>query len=227
MALFYNIIRKNWPYLWMLGVGIFIIVSLSVGIGTQVSAYKEQYASQSSMQSYAPLFDWLNKQQKDCVVLASRGVADRYDINILISAFTHCNGYASNAVFSMMPNERPIYNYMVILRLRGVLSDMIDNYILQNRNEAAGYLFSNWRGLFGYPGKDFPDFSDKILEARLKKFPADYKNFMAQDFESALKKYKIDYIFFTGILPQNIADQFQHLKLVFTSDNMFVYQISN
>lgn len=226
-VLFYNVIRKNQPYLWVAGVGIVIIVSLLIGIGTQASAYQEQYIYQSSMQSYAPFFSWLNKQEKDCVVLGLRGASDRYDINILVSAFTHCNGYASNAVFSMMPNERPIYNYMATLRLRGVSPDMIEDHILQNRSEASDYLFSNWQGLFNYPIKDFPDFSDKILEVRFKTFPEDYRNFVAQDFESALKKYKINYIFSTSALAQNITDQFQYLKLAFTSDNIFVYQISN
>ncbi|MBI2405079.1 hypothetical protein HYV22_02775 [Candidatus Gottesmanbacteria bacterium] len=146
-------------------------------------------------------------------------------MNILIPAFTHCNSYATDATFSMMPNERPSYNYMAVLRLKGVSSFDIEDHLLKNNGEARSYLFSNWKGLYGLP--DFPDFSDPILGERLKNFPDEYRRFMAQDFESALKKYRLDYIASIGALSPDVTRQFRNLKTVFASENVFVYQIQD
>ncbi len=45
--------------------------------------------------------------------------------------------------------------------------DNIEEYLQKNQGEASGYLYSNFKGLFGV--KDFPDFSDTILKERLIK----------------------------------------------------------
>ncbi|MBI5045432.1 MAG: hypothetical protein HZC14_00240 [Candidatus Niyogibacteria bacterium] len=223
MLILYNIVRKESLFFWKLSIGIIIVVSLSYGIYTQASAYRHGYAYNLHQQSYAPLFAWLNSQEKDCVVLIREDGPEGDALNVLIPALSHCNRYASTETFSLMPYERSLHNYLIELRLKGVPANGIEDYLRQNRGEATGCLYTNWQGLFNV--KDFPDFSDKLLEERLARFPADYRQFMARDFKKELMRYRLDYILSVGPLPKNVIDQLSGPELVFTSNNLFGYSL--
>lgn len=224
LVLFYQIVRKESVYLWRAGIFVVISVSLLFGVSTQTSVYNsESYEYYRNLQSYAPLFDWLNQKERDCVVLVNEDNPVGKKLNVLIPAFTHCNRYVSTEMASLMPNERALHSYLVLLRLKGIKADDIEEYLQEHRSEARGYLFSNWLGLFGYPALDFPDFSDALLEQRLKEFPEDYRQFMVQDFKAELNKYRLDYILSVGRLPKSVVSQLGGIKLIFNSNNVFLY----
>src|SRR3989344_3836142 len=194
MALLYNVLREKSKFLWALAVLAAAFSSLFYGIYVQAGAYNRFYSEQAGRQAFAPIFERLNKQEKDCVVLVSINESER-DFALLsglIPAFTHCNVYLSTWVFSLMPEDRRLHNYMVLLRLKGVEPDAIEEYLQENKSEARVHLFSNWKGLYGLP--DFPDFTDGLMEKRLKEFPEQYRLFLERDFKTELKKYRIDYI---------------------------------
>src|SRR3989338_3816171 len=68
MVLFYNIVRKESVWLWRAGIFAIVSVSLSFGIYTQASVYNgAAYEYYRNLQLSAPLFDELNKKEKDCV----------------------------------------------------------------------------------------------------------------------------------------------------------------
>ena len=227
MALFYNIIKKESLYLWRIGIFVIIFASLTIGIYTQANTYQKSYSRYTENQSYAKIFDWLNDKEKDCVVLVRKSNAKESKLDNLIPAFTHCNTYASSWVYTLMSSERPQFNYAIVLRLNGVKGEEIDQYLIENKNQAGGYLFSNWLGLYNYPAKDFPDFSDLLLEERLKKFPEDYRIFLKKDFKEELEKYKIDYILSVGKLDKNIINQLRNTELAFQLNDLFVYSFGD
>ena len=194
MALLYNVLREKSKLLWATAVLVAAFSSVFYGVYVQASVYNRFYSEYESRQSFAPVFEWLNQREKDCVVLVSIGKNER-DFALLsglIPAFTHCNVYLSTWVFSLMPEDRRLHNYMVLLRLKGVEPDAIEEYLQKNKSEARVHLFSNWKGLYGLP--DFPDFADELMEKRLKEFPEQYRLFLERDFKTELKKYRIDYI---------------------------------
>ena len=226
MVLFYNIFRKESVWLWRAGIFAVVSASLSFGIYTQASVYKSGvYEYYRYLQSYAPLFDELNRKEKDCVVLVREDGPESKMLNVMIPAFTHCNRYSSTEAPSLMPNERSSHSYLVALRLKGVEAGAIDEYLQTNKREARGYLFSNWLGVFDYPAKDFPDFSDSLLEQRLKEFPKAYRQFMARDFKAELEKYRLDYILSVEPLLESIVGQLGDVELIFNLDNMFLYEL--
>ncbi|MEK7646886.1 MAG: hypothetical protein AAB378_00750 [Patescibacteria group bacterium] len=227
MVLLYNIVRKESAWLWRAGVFAVILASLSFGIYTQASVYNSgSYGYYRNLQSYAPLFDELNKKEKDCVVLVREDGPESKMLNVMIPAFTHCNRYSSTEAPSLMPNERSSHGYLVALRFNGVEADAIDEYLQANKREARGHLYSNWLGVYGHPANDFPDFSDRVLEQRLKEFPENYRQFMARDFKAELNKYRLDYILSVGSLPKNIVGQLDGVQLIFDSNNLFLYTFS-
>jgi hypothetical protein len=221
MVVAYRIIREHSRYIWVALVSVAALSSLVFGVYTQASAYAHARPYYAQLQSRAPLFKWLNRQEKDCVVFTNESSQEMSELNTLIPAFTHCNRYASTELYALIPEERGRDNYLALLRLRGIAPDTIESYLNEHRGEAAGYLYSNWQGLFQV--KDFPDFSDSLLEGRLAAFPSAYREYAARDFETELQRYRIDYILSAGPLERHIAKELPRLHTVFESDGLVLY----
>ena len=223
MVLLFNIIKAKAVYFWSAAAGLIVISSLAYGIYVQASVYEKSFSYYADIQSYAKIFNWLNQQPKDCVVLVKPGAEEAAEIDKLIHALTHCNNFISNeGSFSLLPQDRLIFNYLVFLRLNNVKPENIESYLAENKSEARSRLFSNWQGLYGV--KDFPDFSDPLLEERIKKFPQDYREFYTKDFRQVLSKYRLDYILSVGPLTKNSLVELPGLKEVWNSGNIFIYK---
>jgi len=224
MVVFFRYAHERWGLLWKGAVGIILLASLWFGIYTQYSTYITFVDHFVSIQPYMKVFDWLNSQEKDCVVLSVGGedLDQVREIKGMIPAFTHCNQYAYSWFYSLVPEDRIYYSYLVNLRLRGVTSQGIEDYIKKNRAEANVFLSSNWKGF--YQIKNFPDFEDKKLSERLKNLPADYRAFLKKDFGTELEKYRLDYILSIGPLREDIKNQLTNLKLATEIDGIFLYQ---
>jgi len=225
LALLYNIVKEWKPFLWALAVSIIASSSLIFGVTIQVNSYRTNFNHYVKLQSYKPIFDWLNGQPKDAVVLVKIDEdAKFYLLSGLIPAFTHANIYALNWAYNSLSPDRIYDSFLTILRLKGVPPDKIEEYLRENPGEASGYLYSNFKGLLGV--KDFPDFSDTILKERLKSFPAEYREFMSKNFRTELKKYRLDYILSDSPLGKNLANELGNPGLVFQSNGFYIYNFN-
>jgi len=222
MVLLFRIVREHSQALWGVLVSVVMFSSLSFGLYTQVSAYRGAYPYFAGIQHYGALFSWLNAKQKDCVVFVNEDRPETVMLNTVIPAYTHCNRYASSELYSLMPEERSLDSYLATLRLRGVSSETIDSYMQGHKNEAGGYLASNWQGVFGV--KDFPDFSDPLFERRLQQFPLQYKEFMRKDFETELRRNRLDYILIKGEPSANAESLLRSRKVLYADGDVKVYQ---
>lgn len=220
-VLLYKVIKEKWWNLWRLIIFFVIIFSLGFGIYTQVGAYKHNYNHFEDSQKYKVIFDWLNNKEKDSVVLVREPGDGRYELNNLVLSFTHSNVYSSYWRFSLMPQERIYHNLLVNLRLQGINSENIDQYIENNSGEVMGKLTANWKEM--YKVQQFSDFSTTEPEEKLVKFTDDYKQFMVNNFEDELKKYRLDYIFSVGVLDQGVMVQLPSAELVFENNNLYLY----
>ncbi|MBI2627861.1 MAG: hypothetical protein HYW71_00285 [Candidatus Niyogibacteria bacterium] len=224
ITLFYNILKKESAYLWRAGIFIIVFFSLAIGIYTQAYVYQKFFYEYAARQSYVEIFNWLNSRKKDCVVLVRQNGREASKIEGLIPAFTHCNVYASSWIYTLMPSDRPQFNYMVILRLNGITGEEIDRYMAEHKGQENGYLFSNWKGLYGV--KDFPDFSDSLLAEQSKQFSENYKAFMKKDFRAELERYKIDYILSLGPLDELMSSSLRDVHEIFKMKNVFIYSFN-
>lgn len=224
MVLFYNSIRIAYPHIWKLGIVFLIFSTLLFGVYVQASSYNRFYAYSRFVQSYSTVFDWLNQREKDCVVIAVGETKFGYSLNGLVPALTHCNTYNSNWVYSLLPEDRIYHNYLTKIFFNGAIDKNIEQYVAKNQAEARGWLFSDWKELYGV--KQFPDFTNTKLIERIKKIPDDYRNFFKQDIETELKKYRIDYILSDGVLSTDILAKLPNLKVSFQTGNLIIYSFS-
>lgn len=222
-VLLYTIIKKESTYVWGLGVFVMISASLLLGIYTQAGAYHRFYSRYADLQSYASLYHWLNQQEKDCVILLGNIPAEVSNLDTLITAFTHCNIYNSNIVESFMPDERALHSYFVHLLFRGVTAENVEQYVQENEDETRGYLFSNWKSLYGVT--DFPDFKDTKLEKRISDLPQNYREFLSKDIRAELNRYRLDYILSDGPLNPRVIRIFPDLRKVFEKDAIVIYSV--
>jgi len=220
----YKYVRGRYNYLWGFVIVLVISSSLWFGVYTQAHTYRRFLSYNLELQNYGAVFDWLNTQPKDCVVLVRENLEQPHTLNGMIPAFTHCNFYAYNWTFSLMPEERIYHSYLVNIRLQGVFGDEAEAYVAHHQGEARTYLFSNWKGLYGVPL--FPDFSDEKLPMRLQQLPDDYRAFLQKDFKTELQKYRLDYILSEDEpLSENLINELA-VTLVFNTDTLFVYRFS-
>lgn len=221
ILLLHNYIKPKLNLVWQAAISLIILVTLTYGIYAQSIAYPRHFNYFAKLQPYSIVFNWLDQKKGDCVVLVDFNSPMWSELAAWVADFSHCDIYAKNWYFSMLPFERSLDNYMTILRWRGVRSEDIDNYMKQNEDEAAEYLFSNWQGLFN--AQQFPDFQDFELMKRLKEFSTEYKEFMKLDLKTVLKKYRLDYILSVGSLKSDILNQLSYIKPVFESSGLFIY----
>ncbi|MDO8564795.1 MAG: hypothetical protein Q7R88_02250, partial [bacterium] len=222
-VLLYNTVRGWNRHMWGLLAAFAALSSVAFGIYTQASTYASARPVYAALQSRALLFDFLNVQVKDCVVLVDESSEEMSRLNTLIPAFTHCNVYSSTELFALIAPDRGFYNYAARLRLRGITPNSIDSYLSAHERQAAGYLYSNWQGLFGV--KDFPDFTDALLPERLAAFPKEYRDYAAGDFKAQLGRYRLDYILSDGPLLPQVARELPQLQKIFDKDGIILYSI--
>jgi hypothetical protein len=222
IVLFVNVIYEQNRYLWAVLVFAVVASSLLFGVYSQVKTYAQFSSRYTNLQNYVTLFDWLNAQKKDCVVLAVSDWENLSSFDNAIPAFSHCNLYDSTVVFSLMPDERILHNYFVRLFLNGITAENIYDYMANNEQEARGRLASNWKGIYNV--KDFPDFKDEKLEQRLKELPKNYTRFLGRNFKSELKKYRLDYVLIQGRISEQASGFVKNLDLVYDHDGIKVYK---
>ena len=220
--LFYNVIRNYSKLLWSFWIVFVIGSSIIFGVHNQIGAYKNNFSNYTNLQEFSSLFNWLNKQEKNCVILTPDSKVYTHDLGIFLSSFAHCNTYANSAIFStILPQERRYHNYLVKLRLKGIKGEEIEEYIQNNYPEMQEYLFSNWKGLFGL--SLFGDFKDDKLVKRINNLPDNYRDFLNKDFESELNKYKINYIVSVEPIRDYVLNQMTSVYQIFKNDNYLIY----
>lgn len=224
MVLLYRLVKPQSVIVWGIGVFIAITAPFVYGVYVQAGAFNRFYDYDANLQSYGPALDWLNKQEKDCVVLVNDKKEEPYLITGLIPAFTHCDVYVSPWSFSLMPLERSYYNYAVLLRMRDVEPAKIETYIKEHQSEAKDFLFSDWKDLYGV--LDFPDFVSQSWEERIEHFSVLYEKSLEQDFKNALNTYRLDYLVSHGQLSPKILGELHISEMVFNANDVFIYRFN-
>lgn len=221
VLLLHNEIRPRARWVWQVAVGVIILASSVYGVYAQAASYQTTAAYYAGLQAYMPALRWLDERPGDCVVLVNFNNEKWHDLTALIAGFTHCDIYARDWHFSMMPFERSLDDYMIQLRWQGISAQDIESYIRSHNGEATGYLFSNWKSLYGV--SQFPDFSDPEVTKRIQAFPGEYRDYMSRDMKTVLTKYRLDYIVSVGPMKQSLAGQLKNLKMIFQSGELFIY----
>lgn len=193
----HNILRPRWKNLWH--VTVVILFSISALFGWRaIEAVQYSIPQYADLQSFSGVFDYLNiNVEKDCVVYVSSDYAN--EINRFIGGFTGCNVYSSfNMMYSGVPDERVMHNYLVDLRLRGIKLKDLDKYLKENSFWLRGQFFRDWNDLYCCGDPWLKKIGDqKEMDQHLvdvgKDVKQKYTEFLKGDLYSELSRYRLDY----------------------------------
>lgn len=161
-----------------------VMVLLISGIAMEHRAYEIALPSTIEEQRYTPLFSWLNKNtEADSTVVASLPLSG------IITAFTHNNVYASgNTLYTLIPNDRLMWNLVVLEYLENTSSTDIRGSFEENRSQISNAVFGNQYHLT--PGLCSTCFPDSVIDSMVLM----YNSLSDKNFISSVQKYPAQYI---------------------------------
>ena len=212
----FMLLRPYVPFLWKIIVTGSIVVSIALGTWN-ASSYVYAMNSFSKLQDYAPLFEWLNTNaKKDCVILISED--ENAQLSGLIPAFTSCNVYFTANLSGSVPLERVEHNFFVELRLHGISSSTVDQYLTDNEFVIKKYFYKDWVELFD-PNKN------ARIESMFPTIANKYRVFIKNDFKEELEKYHIDYLIVRGNLDPSAQSALPGLRKVYSTGSTTIFTL--
>lgn len=223
VVILYHVVRPK-AKLVAHGIAIIIcIISVAFAIYTGAIGYKEHEAEFRDKQKFADIYTWLNQHTpKDSVVFVKDDV---HLLQRLIPAYTHNNVYVSEPENAMAAYERFYHNYLVYVRMKGVPSDGIKEYLAANQQEATGFLHVSLL-VAARSNNVFPEVRDYTLEKSLASFPKDYEMFLTKDLLKEFKKYRLDYILSYHPLDSKLLTELHNPFLVFEQHDFYIYDVT-
>ena len=198
--------------LWLVAIFMSMAICLWLGLAS-ASSYEYKIADFRTLQHYAPFFTMLDASPKDCVVLIKESDEE---FERLIPAYSHCNVYTTTSAFFGITKERIVHNYLLRIRLLGIDSSQIHEYLIAHEDEVRGYFFTNWDQQFGHGEEPW------ILE-RIASLEETYKQFSTENLKKQLLTYKMDYLVSKEPLPPSLVLQLPGITLVNQVSGYFVY----
>ncbi len=146
VVLFHNIVRNRWHHVWrvaLISIGSIVFLFAWRGFEAGIHDTLPRYAK---LQTFAGVAGFLNAHaEKDCVVYVSAEYANL--INRFIPALTSCNVYHSYYIYSGVPRERILHNYLVNLRLRGIALRDVRKHFYADPFFTTSYFFRDWNDM--------------------------------------------------------------------------------
>ncbi len=232
IVLLHNILRANYSNLWRISVFIILFGAVLFGWRGFEAASQNTIPKYTELQSFAGVFDYFNTHAtKDCVVYVSSDYAN--EINRFIPGFTGCNVYYSFYIYSGVPPERIMHNYLVNLRLRGVKLKDVREHFLGGENifYTKSYFFRDWNDLFCCQDKWLAKIGDEDeinqwLNIKEKEVEEKYAGYLRGDLYSQLTRYRLDY-FVVDVTrqPQVNEKNFPFLSFLGKFDRFMIYEV--
>lgn len=222
MLLFNNFIKPKLYWLWQAAIALIIVSSLAYGIASGRSAIYEGEVMKN-LQNYGAVMNWLNTNaSKDCVVLTINKEDDASrTLEQLIPAVSHCNVYTTGWLpLSPTPPDRILHNYLVMLKLKGIGGNNIDNYLLTRQDEVRGYFFKD----IAMANAAVYEKNDPYILEKINLIARAYKEFFKKDFTQELKEYRLDYIAAEGDLSANNKKLLPEIKFIGEFNGVFLYK---
>jgi len=226
----YKFLRPWSRSIWLVCTALILISSAIYG-SLVVTWYQANMPSYLDDQRYVQMYAWLNavNTKKDCVVLISEN--ENY-LSGKIPAYTRCDVYYSVQNYYGVPQERIEHGYLSWLRLRGITSVNIVEYLNGHMAEVRADLFTNWLELW-HASQD-PWLKSIRNEKELnqwekdsvQRIATDYRNFLKGDYKEELNKYKLDYIVWDSLrYPEWNPKDFPFLSKVLESNGLVIYRM--
>ncbi len=213
-VLLHNILRSRAVRVWQCSTATLIVLALLLGWRSFIAASSNTIPKYADQQSFSGVMRYLNTHApKDCVVYVSPAYPS--EINRFIPALTGCNGYHTFYIYSGIPDERIMHNYLVSLRLQGVGLRDVREHVLGDRNiyfVTKSYFFRDWNDIFCCRDRWLGSIGDKReidewYNALEKDIEIRYAEYLKGDLYAQLTRYRIDYIVVDTTLQPQVNDK--------------------
>jgi hypothetical protein len=165
-------------------------------------------------QQESPAIEWLNTNAPaDCVVLLANYIDD---LEPKIPAYTQCNLYDPQWLFSGVPQERTQHDFFIRLWLQGVSGTDAKSYLLAHDTEVRAYFYDNWAEYFGSG-------VDPWVQNKIATLVPEYQQFLQSNIKTELQQYRLDYILSDGPLPKSLLAELPGLKVKVISGPYYFY----
>ncbi len=186
-------VRPKFPRLWRAGSLALIALSFAYATFTSVAGALPYRAELIRQQSFAPVFSFLRERAiPGCTVLV---LEERESLERVVPAYTSCDVYSSTYVFLGVPLERVVHNLYIKMRLEGVSSSDVDEYLMTHEDEVRHVAFDDWGTLFSRGEEPW-------LAAARERLALGYRESLKEDLEKALFRYRLDVIVADRPLPE-------------------------
>lgn len=216
--------RVNSTVIIIAPLAIGLLTALQIASVASVHTWSSKY---ENAQQHVPVFEWLSSRHPNggCVVFMLESENNMSDY---FTAYTPCDVYHSHFVFMALPEERIMHNYIAYLRLRGITSNTIDEYLETNQRQWQDLFFSDWREKFAQSNNRWLAEVERPgqVVTYLNKTPIKIKSaFLASletPLEEWLQRYKLDYIIFNKKLSVSVTLP-ESYKQVYEDDTNVIY----
>jgi len=209
----YLALRPALPRLWRALMLCACAASLIYGAASMYSFVPNTLTFAQTQQESSAI-GWLNANAPaDCVVLLANYTDD---LQQKIPAYTQCNLYDPQWLFSGVPQARIQHDFFVRLWLQGVSSTDAKSYLLAHDTEVRAYFYDNWTELFGSG-------VDAWVQGKINIAVPQYQQFLQNNIKEQLQKYRLDYILSEGPLSKSLLAELPGLKVKAISGPYYFY----
>ncbi len=235
VTLIHNILRERSLILWRLFISCIIIIALFFGWRGFQSATYATVPKYMELQSFSGVISYLQQYAKlDCVVYAFPAYPN--ELSRFIPALTGCNNYHSFYIYSGIPRERILHNYLVNLRFRNLLPKDVRRHFYSEPFFSTSYFFRDWNDMLcnNLSGcgdrwqEKFADTAgiDRWFDATEREIEEAYSRFLEADLYVELMKFKLDYVVVDRRYDALVNDQiYSFLRKVHVDDQFILYSV--
>lgn len=205
-----------------------IIVSFSFSL-LIIPKYQNVLEEYRTMNRYAAALTWLSHMGTACVVFPIEKIEH---LNPFITAFTGCDVYFNNYVYTGVPSERIMHNFHAYLAMQGIAPEDAEAFLMREPKHVWSIFFRDFRDRFRSSHDPWllsmsdRDEIDGWVNDTTAEIVSRYREFSRNDLQSELKKYRIDYMIWDseGGTPFDVRE-FLFLEKVFEQDGIAIYSM--
>ncbi len=212
------VLSPRFPKLWKYLLSLTLVACIALGTysaGSYTHSLKD-YSRQQ--ETYGPLLSWLNSNgTSECVVMLREW---NEELERIIPGYSNCNVYSTQYVYSVVPPERVLHNFVLRMRLLGIDPQKAEEYLYADENDVRGYFFENWGQLYmSTQGRD------AWLDAKVSMIANAYRESLKQSLDDEIRRYRIDYLYAVTPLSIEMLKELPGITIAQQTSHYTLYNI--
>lgn len=211
-------LASRFPRLWKYALSLLVVVSIALGTYSAGSYTYSLKDFSRQQETYGPLLSWLNiNAPRECVVMLREW---NEELERTIPGYSNCNVYSTQYVYSVVPPDRVLHNFVLRMRLLEVDPQKAEEYLYADENDVRGYFFENWGQLYmSTQGRD------AWLDAKVSMVANAYRESLKQSLDDEIRQYRIDYLYAATPLSMEMLKELPGISVAQQTAHYTLYSI--